>query len=274
MTVNPPERIANRLMIKTIPQKLAAAYHSGQRLALVFDYDGTLTPLADHPRLAHLDPALREVLAQLAAWPRITVGVVSGRALDDLIDMVKLDTLRYGGSTGLELHIDGERRVTDEALESCAFLDPLHVTVEGAMTDYPGAWVEKKPFGFTVHYRLLAGDRVEPLRMQTFSLLAPHADRLHLLDNPLAIEVLPAIGQDKGTALRTIIAQSGVEPVTVLYAGDAINDEPALKATVEMGGMALGIGPEAPAVAEYHLPDPAALHRLLAALVEAIENNT
>ncbi|MCB1776025.1 MAG: trehalose-phosphatase [Candidatus Competibacteraceae bacterium] len=257
-------------MIKTISQKLAAAYHSGQRLALVFDYDGTLTPLVDHPRLAHLDPALREVLAQLAAWPRITVGVVSGRALDNLIDTVKLDTLSYGGSTGLELYMAGERRVTDEALASCAFLDPLCATVEESMTAYPGAWVEKKPFGFTVHYRLLAGDRVEPLRTQTFSLLAPHADRLYLLDNPLAIEVLPAIGQDKGTALRSIVAQSGVEPVTVLYAGDALNDEAALTATVEMGGIALGIGPEAPAAAQYRLPDPMALHELLAMLAEEI----
>ncbi|MCB1919298.1 MAG: trehalose-phosphatase [Candidatus Competibacteraceae bacterium] len=257
-------------MITFISQKLAAAYRSGHRLALLFDYDGTLTPLVDHPRLAHLDPALREVLAQLATWPRITVGVVSGRALDNLISMVKLDALRYGGSTGLELHIAGERCVTDEALKSRAFLDPLCAIVEGVMTDYPGAWVEKKPFGFTVHYRLLAADRVESLRMQTFSLLAPHTDRLRLLDNPLAIEVLPEIGQDKGTALRTIVAQDSAEPATVLYAGDATNDEPALTATRALGGIALGIGPEAPAVAEYRLPDPAALHSLLARLAEEI----
>ena len=50
-------------MITFISQKLAAAYRSGHRLVLLFDYDGTLTPLVDHPRLAHLDPALREVLA-------------------------------------------------------------------------------------------------------------------------------------------------------------------------------------------------------------------
>ncbi|HRY15535.1 MAG: trehalose-phosphatase [Candidatus Competibacteraceae bacterium] len=257
-------------MITLISRKLAAAYHSGHRLALVFDYDGTLTPLADHPRLAHLDPALREVLAQLAARPRVTVGVVSGRALDNLIDTVKLDTLSYGGSTGLELQIDGKRRVTNEALESCALLDPLCATVEGSLADYPGAWVEKKPFGFTVHYRLLAVDRVEPLRTQTFSLLASHTDRLRLLDNPLAIEVLPAIGRDKGTALHSIVAHGGAEPATVLYAGDALNDEPALTATRALGGIALGIGLEAPAVAEYRLPDPMALHGLLATLAEEI----
>lgn len=257
-------------MKSIILDRLAAAYCSGQRLALIFDYDGTLTPLVDHPRLAHLDPALRETLGRLAALPRVTVGVVSGRALDNLISMVKLDALSYGGSTGLELYIAGERRVTHEALASCALLDPLCVLVEGSLAEYPGAWVEKKPFGFTVHYRLLATDWVKPLRMQTLSLLEPHLSNLRLLDNPLAIEVLPAIGQDKGTALHSIVAHGGAEPVTVLYAGDGLNDQPALQVAAEMGGIPLGIGPEAPAVAEYRLPDPVSLHGLLAALTEEI----
>lgn len=257
-------------MKRIVLDRLAAAYRAGQRLVLAFDYDGTLTPLADHPRLAYLDPALREILARLAALPRVTAGVISGRALDNLIGMVDLSTLSYGGSTGLELQIAGERRITNEALESCALLEALCATVEKPLADYPGAWIEKKPFGFTVHYRLLATDWVESLRMQTFSLLAPHLNSVHLLDNPLAIEVLPAIGQDKGTALRSIVTHRGAEPVTVLYAGDALNDEPALQVAAEMGGISLGIGPEAPVAAEYRLPDPAALQSLLAALTEEI----
>ena len=48
-----------------ILERLITAYQRGERLVLVFDYDGTLTPLVSHPRLAHLDPALRGVLARL-----------------------------------------------------------------------------------------------------------------------------------------------------------------------------------------------------------------
>jgi trehalose 6-phosphate phosphatase len=101
-------------------------------------------------------------------------------------------------------------------------------------------------------------------------LLEPHAAGLHVLDGPLAIEVVPAIARDKGTALRAIVAAGG-EPATVLYAGDAANDALALTvAAEELGGIALGIGPEPPAVAEYRLSDPAALAELLAALAEAL----
>ena len=46
----------------------------------------------------------------------------------------------------------------------------------------------------------------------------------------MAIEVVPAIERDKGTALRAIVAHGGGEPATVLYAGDAANDAPALAA--------------------------------------------
>ncbi|MDG4553449.1 MAG: trehalose-phosphatase [Candidatus Competibacter sp.] len=249
---------------------LTAAHRRGQRLVLVFDYDGTLTPLVAHPRLAVLDPAPRAVLARLAATPRVTVGVVSGRGLDDLIGMVGLAGLSYGGSTGLELELAGKRRIPAGALASRARLDPLSAAIETRLAAYPGAWVEKKPFGFTVHYRQLASNRIEALCAETTALLAPHATALHVLNGPLAIEILPAIAHDKGTALRTIVAQGGAEPALALYAGDAVNDAPALAAARALGGIALGIGPEPPAEAVEYLPDPAALMALLAALAETL----
>jgi trehalose 6-phosphate phosphatase len=249
---------------------LITVYQRGERLVLVFDYDGTLTPLVAHPNLAHLDPALRETLARLAALPRVTVGVVSGRGLDNLIGMVGLDGLYYGGACGLELDLLGERVIPAEAAQTHGLLTELLAAVEVALPAYPGAWVEQKPFGFTLHYRQLAPDRIAPLQAEVAALLAPHTDNLLILDGPLAIEVLPAIGLDKGTALRAIVAHRGTEPATVLYAGDAGNDAAALAAATELGGIALGIGPEPPAAAEYRLPDPAALHKVLATLAEAL----
>lgn len=253
----------------TILERLITAYQRGERLVLVFDYDGTLTPLVAHPRLAQLDPALRDVLARLVATPRVAVGVVSGRGLDDLIGMVGLEGLSYGGCIGLELELAGERRIPTEALESRPLLDTLRAAAEIGLAAYPGAWVENKPFGFTVHYRQLAPDRIEPLRTEMAALLEPHAASLHVLDGPMVIEVAPAINWDKGMALRAIVAAGG-EPATVLYAGDAANDAMALATAAELGGVALGIGPEPPAEAVDRLPDPAALAGLLAALADAL----
>ncbi len=251
-------------------QRLLAAQRRGERLVLVFDYDGTLTPLVAHPTLARLDPALRTVLARLAATPRVTVGVVSGRSLDDVAGMVGLPELCYGGSTGLELQLGGERQIPAEALGNRALLQGLVAAFGRRSSAYPGMWVEEKPFGFTVHYRQLAVEQIAPLRAEVMALLEPHAALLHILDGPMAIEVAPAIGRDKGTALRAIVGFSGIEPTLVLFAGDAANDAPGLAAAADLGGIALGIGPAAPAVACERLPDPAALGVLLANLANAL----
>lgn len=250
--------------------RLHSAYAAGQRLVLAFDYDGTLTPLVAHPRLAALDPAVRTTLAQLAALPRVTVGVVSGRGLDDLIGMVGLSGLSYSGSTGLELYLAGRRSIPDAATEQKALLESLGHTVQERIAAWPGAWLEQKPFGFTVHYRQVALAQHSPLRVQILGLLQPYAAALHILEGPLALEIVPAIAHDKGSALRALVANDGVEPAMVLYAGDAANDEPALVAATELGGIALGIGSESPASAVYRLPYPAALAQLLAALAVAL----
>ncbi|MFO1372633.1 MAG: trehalose-phosphatase [Candidatus Competibacteraceae bacterium] len=258
------------LVNHVILERLTSAYLQGKRLVLAFDYDGTLTPLAAHPSLACLDPTLRGLLARLAATPRVTVGVVSGRALDNLIGMVGLAGLCFGGTCGLELDLCGARTIPTAAFQSRELIDALIDTVEARLPPYPGTWVEKKPFGMTIHYRQVAHDQIQSFQAVVMSLLEPHSADLHILDAPLAIEVLPAIGLDKGTALQAIVAHGGAKPATVLYAGDAANDAPALAAAVELGGIALGIGPEPPAVAEYRLSDPAALAAWLAALAAAL----
>ena len=74
---------------------LVAAYHAGEKLLLLFDYDGTLTPIVEHPWQAKLDPGTRELLAEFAAQPSIHVGVLSGRRLDELEQLIGLPQLDY-----------------------------------------------------------------------------------------------------------------------------------------------------------------------------------
>lgn len=253
-----------------ILQRLCTAYDQGQRLVLVFDYDGTLTPLALLPHLAVFDPKSRQTLARLAAIPRVTVGVISGRGLDDLIHMVGLPGLHYGGSIGLELELAGKRDIATETLACQPLLDTLKTAIEARLAAYPNAILEQKKFGFAVHYRRLAPELVEALETEMLALLAPHTTQLQIISGSLIIEVIPDIGKDKGTALRAIVAQNDPEPTQVLYAGDSPNDTAGLVAARDLGGIALGIGPESPAEATEHLPTPADLIALLAALVATL----
>ncbi|MBK8185511.1 MAG: trehalose-phosphatase [Candidatus Competibacteraceae bacterium] len=252
-------------------EQLATAYLRGERLVLVFDYDGTLAPFAARPNLAHLSPELRALLAGLAAMPRLAVGVVSGRGLDDLMAMVGVPGLYFGGTFGLELDLRGERIVPAELSQPRQLMRDLLAAMEARLPLYPGAWVEKKQLGLTIHYRQLRSDRIEALRAELFALLEPHAAVARIYEAPLALEVLPAIGVDKGTALQAIVAHHHSDrPALVLYAGDAANDAAALTVASKLGGIAVGIGPEPPPEAVYHLSDYRVLTAFLTELASVL----
>ena len=54
------------------------------RVLLLFDYDGTLTPIVPKPEDAVLSPRVKGLLAELAATDGYLAGIVSGRSLADL----------------------------------------------------------------------------------------------------------------------------------------------------------------------------------------------
>src|SRR4029453_14811200 len=75
----------------------------GAGLVVIFDYDGTLTPLVSSPGAAFLAPSVRANLARLAGSDRARLAILSGRGLADLRERVALDGVLYGGCHGLEI---------------------------------------------------------------------------------------------------------------------------------------------------------------------------
>ena len=77
-------------LLNVWPSVRARLFRNG-RILLLFDYDGTLTPIAARPEDALLPEEARERLAALAAHPRCIAGIVSGRSLDDLSVLADID---------------------------------------------------------------------------------------------------------------------------------------------------------------------------------------
>jgi trehalose-phosphatase len=249
--------------------RLLSAYRAGGSLVLLLDYDGTLVPIVEHPRLARLAAATRGLLQRLADRPRITVGVVSGRRLDDVRDMVGIPSLYYAGSAGLELDLRGERLIAPGSEAGFELMARLTRHLGEVTAAYSGAWVEDKEFGLTLHYRAVGRYRIDDLLARTSCILGPWTDRIRIFQGPMAVEVFLALGWTKGTAVERIVARAGPGALA-FYAGDEANDADALAAATALGGVSLGIGPRAPA-ADYHLPDPAALEHFLGSLLDSLE---
>lgn len=249
---------------------LLAAYHSGEKLLLLFDYDGTLTPIVEHPWQAQLAPHTRDLLAEFASQPHTHIGVFSGRCLDDLERLIGLPQLAYCGLSGIEMRIEGNLQVHPTARDSVPLIDEITRRLSAIEHVYPGAWVEHKRYGFTVHYRGVDPAMIEEVHKRILGFLDSWAEKLRIIEAPLAVEVLVGGTWTKGDAVRKMIEHVG-EPLSLLYAGDAPNDREALEAATAQGGIALGVGSLAPPSATAHVSDPDTLVQWMNALLHAIQ---
>jgi trehalose 6-phosphate phosphatase len=260
--------------LQAVLESLVSAYRRGDGLVLLFDYDGTLVPIVEHPRLATLAPEARRLLKRLAGRPRVCLGILSGRAVDDLKQMVRLPNVYYAGVSGLEIEAFGVRLVHPQACGAEKQIATLAEHLRDLAAAFPGAWIENKRLGLTVHYRGANPGGFPALKSRVRAALDPLADQLRSVSGPMAIEITPKLGWTKGTAVRTILQQLGGDRDVVVYAGDGANDVEALEVVAAGGGFALGVGSEAPPAAQYRLPDHVALWRFLTRLDDSLERES
>jgi trehalose-phosphatase len=255
-----------------VTEKLAAAYHIGSRLALLFDYDGTLTPIVASPSLAVLDQAVRRALSHLASQSGVGVGIVSGRGLVDLRHLVALPDLYYAGTGGLDLDLRGKRVSHPRAEGHRRLLTTVMDALDVLVRNYRGAWVEDRQFGLTLHYRQVAPPQFDELWERARQLLRPYEARLRVVPGPMAWEVSPAIDWHKGSAVQAMVEAIGHDAM-VLYAGDSSNDVEAFEAVGALGGITVGVGAIAPP-AQYQVDGPGEILAFLIALIAALEVRT
>ena len=252
--------------------RAASEYAAGRPLALLFDYDGTLTPLVAHPSLAALPDGTRDLLADLAGVPRVAVGILSGRALRHVRELVGLPGVRYVGSGGMDMDLGGEE-ITDQSLKEFERIaDSIAEALSGPVRWFGGAWVERKPGCLSVHYReltpLKAACFCEEVR-DTLAFLEDAAPPLRVRDVSRALEIGLAAAWTKADAVDRILASLDPRALPV-FAGDGANDEEAVARVNALGGLTIGVGPEVPAGVQVRVATPeefaADLGRLLAAI--------
>ena len=133
--------------------RIGRAYQAGGPLALLFNYDGTLVPLASHPTLAVLSAPMKRLLERLRAQPRVAVGFISGRSVADLKAMVGLSNVYYAGANGLEVELLGTIHSPLEADNGRRLIEDIVHALQDAVALFPSAWVENKDLAAAVHFR-------------------------------------------------------------------------------------------------------------------------
>jgi trehalose 6-phosphate synthase/phosphatase len=229
----------------------------------LFDYDGTLVPIAAFPELATPDEALLKLIGQLASLPNTEVHIVSGRSRESLEEWLgnlplTLHTEHGFWSRDKQGHWRQATEIPEEILTRALDIMRAHARRT------PGTRVEPKSASVAFHYRgadpHLAEARLRALRGELSSTLGPRAE---LLDGRKVLEVRLQ-GVHKGTIIGQVLAS--VPHGSLLFAaGDDRTDEELFAALPE-DAISVRVGPGSTR-AKLRLADPFDLRRMLRTLL-------
>ncbi len=236
----------------------------GKTPVFFLDYDGTLTPIVQRPEDAVISDEMRETLKRLAA--RYTVGVVTGRDLDDVKNFIQLDDIIYSGSHGFVISgPDDLYKEHEKGGEIVELLDKvekkLHELYSGKAE---GVQIDRKRYAIAIHYRN-APEKDVPYVFEVVDKVLEKFEGLKTGEGKMVVELKPDIDWHKGKAVLWILEALGLdqkEDVLPVFIGDDVTDEDAFRA---LQGKGLGILVEnrgQDTAAKYSLKDVYQVRRL------------
>jgi trehalose 6-phosphate synthase/phosphatase len=258
-------RIEFKLLSPAARQEIITRYRAGRRRLFFLDYDGTLTPLVRHPGLAGLDPARRDLLRALAAEPKNTVVVASGRdrrILDEWLGDLPLGLVAEHGAW-LKFADQPWRRTKPLANDWKRELLPILETYADRL---PGALVEDKEESVAWHYRMADPEQAglcAPELIDHLLNLTGKTD-LQVIQGDKVVEVRHA-GVNKGGAALTWLSHEEYD--FILGIGDDTTDEDFFR-TLPEEAFSIRVGMSATR-AQYNIRNSNEVISLLRALLAA-----
>lgn len=228
------------------------------KLVLFLDYDGTLTPIVKRPELARLRLATKKLLERLAK--KVTVCIISGRSLNDIKGLVKIQNIIYCGNHGLEIDYYGKVFIHPDAKKFKRRLDKILEILKEKLKNIPGILIEDKDVVLSVHYRNVRKEYIGKIKK--------------VLDMPFGakitygkkvFEVRPPVEWDKGFCVKKIMSMSGGRLLPI-YIGDDTADEDAFR-VIRQDGISIFVGRPKKSGAEYYLRNTKEVTRFLEQLL-------
>jgi len=183
---------------------LAALAADPARAAVMLDVDGTLAPIVVRPEMAEVPEDARLEVRRLVERYAL-VACISGRTGADAHRLVGVDGVVYVGVHGLEL-----------APAADAWRAPLRSFAD---VDWP--WIEDKGLTVAFHWREAPDEDAARAELEGIAEQA-RTSGLEARWGRKVLELRPPVDADKGTAVRTLLAEHGLR--RALYAGDDTTD--------------------------------------------------
>lgn len=251
------------------PESWQQRVRSASSIGLFLDFDGTVSPIAETPLLAEIDPEIREIIGHLAAREDVHVSIVSGRSIDDVRTRAGVAGVIYAGNHGLEIESDTVCFREPQAESLRLELRALILQLELALSGTDGTLIEQKGLSASVHYRQVNEALREWVR-HTVQQTVERSRSFSCRDGKMVVEVRPAIDWHKGHAVQWILERVLPPCALPIYIGDDATDEDAFFLLAD--GITIRVGEAAESYAAYSTPDLDAVRNFLSKLGELRSN--
>jgi len=225
------------------------------RVALFLDFDGTLVELAQTPDSIAVAEDLASNLAALSAALNGRLALVSGRAVGDLEKHLGPLPIAVAGSHGADIRSADGVILGDPAAD-------IGEDVRGAMRDFAetyGLSIEEKAHGVALHFRQTPSKEAAA---QDFAREIANANDLAIKQGKCVVELVKK-GANKGSAVKTLMANAPFNGAVPWFIGDDITDEDGFKACQNMHGGGIVVGKREETRASHALANVSAVHQWL-----------
>jgi len=191
--------------------------------AIITDIDGTISEIVPTPMEATVNGKIKDTIQKVARKFEFT-GVMTGRSVNNALEMMDNKNIIYIGNHGLEQFRNGKIIVDPKVKDYIPVIKRVADRIQKELDDYDCILFQDKELSFTVHYRLCNDDKIRKKALDVIAKINDSKD-LKIAEGRKVIEIRPPIGHDKGTILEMFIAENNIEKL--IYLGDDITDSDA-----------------------------------------------
>ncbi len=217
---------------------------------LITDIDGTISPTVATPQQAMVSPLCHHYLSILCRQLAL-VAAISGRPVVEVKDMMAIDGMVYIGNHGLERWTEGHAELLPKARDCSGVVKAALEEITPLLAAIEGIIIQDKGITATIHYRLCPDPQLAERQILAAVANSPRSRGLRVMREKMAIDLLPPVEANKGTATLRLIQDYDLSGG--VYLGDDITDIESFRVIraasrdSDFRGVAIGItGPEMP----------------------------
>jgi trehalose 6-phosphate phosphatase len=206
--------------------------------AFFFDFDGTLTEIAETPGAVIVEERARRALEILFKDASGAVAIVTGREIEAIDKFLAPLKLPAAGVHGYERR-NGRTTVSARAAEKGA-TRAIEKILASFVSHNPGLLLEKKRGALALHYRLRP--ETESFCLSLVEDLALRLPDVVLTRGKMVVEMRLHMAT-KGSAINDFLQEAPFRGRLPFFAGDDVTDEDAFAAVNALDGISVKVGP-------------------------------